>query len=138
MRKALQQYNNVSIESDIASASPYRITQMLFEGCLKFLRIAKQSIAQKNYERKAEYIAKSQAIISALAASVNKDVNAQLSDNLIDLYVFCEDKLIDASINMDESSVDVVIKIIGSIKSGWDAIPAEEVEKAEISRRNSF
>lgn len=136
MRRALQQYKAFNLEAEISSASPYRITQMLFEGCLRFLKQAQIAISNGDYEAKSVFISKSMSIISSLSATVDLSANEELGNNLISLYDYCLESLIEASLNMDVNKVEVVYKIIFDIKSGWDQIPAEEVLKSELLRRS--
>ncbi|MAC46814.1 MAG: flagellar export chaperone FliS [Oceanospirillum sp.] len=135
MRSALQQYKNVNLESDIESASPYRITQMLMEGCVRFLKQARFAMEKKDYEKKSYFISKSEAILLTLAGSLDRDKSPELHDNLSNLYAYAIDRLIEASVSMDVEVVDEVISIVGTIKAGWDAIPREEIEKAERLRQ---
>lgn len=131
MRKALQQYQNVNLESDIESASPYRITQMLLEGCLRFMKQARFAIEKRDYEKKSHFISKSEAIIATLAGSINRDVSPDLSDNLLKLYDFAIERMISASVEMSVEKLDDAIAVINEVKSGWDAIPREDVVKGE-------
>lgn len=137
MRSALQQYKNVNIESDINSASPYRITQLLMEGCIRFLKQAKFAIDKKDYEKKSYFISKSEAIVVTLAGSLNRDKSPELSDNLSALYMYSLDLLVDASVTMDGGKIEEVISIIEKIKSGWDSISEESIREAEFSRISS-
>lgn len=134
MRKALQQYQAVNLESDIESASPYRITQMLLEGCLRFMKQARFAIDKKDFEKKSHFISKSEAIVATLAASLDRDVSPELSDNLVRLYDFAIDRMVSASLEMDVAKLDEAIEIIAEIKTGWDAIPSDEIAKASAIR----
>lgn len=134
MRRALQQYQNFNLEAEVNSASPYRITQMLFEGCLRFLKQAKIAILNKDFEKKAIFISKAEAIIATLAATVDVSADEELGNNLKDLYDFCISSLLDASLNMDADKIVSVEKIISDIKAGWDQIPQEDVLRSEMMR----
>lgn len=134
MRKALQQYQNVNLESDIESASPYRITQMLLEGCIRFLKQARFAIEKEDYEKKSHFIAKSQAIIATLGGSVDKEAAPELSENLVRLYDFAIQRITDSAVDMDVGKLDEAIEIIAEIKAGWDSIPPEEIARAEAIR----
>lgn len=134
MRKALQQYQAVNLESDIASASPYRITQMLLEGCLRFMKQAQIAIQKNDIERKGTFIAKSQAIIVTLAGSMDREVSPELTDNLALLYDFALDQLLQASTEMDAQKIEGAIKVVKEIKEGWDAIPPASIAEAESRR----
>lgn len=137
MKKALQQYQAVNLESDINSASPYRITQMLLEGSLRFMKQAKFAIDKKDYEKKSHFISKAEAIVTTLAASLDRDTSPELADNLLRLYDFAIDRMVKASIDMDVVPLEEAIEIITEIKTGWDSIPQDEVKKADMIRASN-
>jgi len=134
MRKALNQYKSVSIESDIDSASPYRITQLLMEGAIRFLKQARFAIEKGDFEKKGYFIAKAEAIVMTLAGSIEREHGPELSDNLIGLYDFVLDQVVSASIDMDVEKIDVAVRVLSEIKAGWDAIPEEAIHQAEVMR----
>lgn len=134
MRKALQQYQNVNLESDINSASPYRITQMLMEGAIRYLKQAKFAIEKKDFEKKSDFISRAEAIIATLAGSLDEKQSPELAANLASLYDYAMRQLIDASVEMNVEKLDIAIGVISDIKSGWDSIPPEEIARAEAIR----
>ncbi len=134
MRKALQQYRTVNLESDIDSASPYRITQMLLEGCLRFMKQARFAMEKKDFEKKGHFISKAEAIVTTLGSSLEHDASPDLADNLVRLYDFALERMLAASVQMDVVLLDEAIEIIAEIKAGWDAIPKDAIEQAEAIR----
>lgn len=134
MNKAINQYKNVSVESGLEGASPYQITKKLLDGCMIFLKQAKVALINKDFEKKAFHISKAQAIITTLASSLQVDKSEEVAGNLLSLYDFCLTQLIEASAEMDVSKLEAVEKVMGEIKAGWDAIPQEEILKAEAMR----
>ncbi|MFA7521092.1 flagellar protein FliS, partial [Shewanella sp.] len=49
MRGSLQSYRKVSLESEIAVASPHRIIQMMFAGLLERLAQSRYAIEQRDF-----------------------------------------------------------------------------------------
>lgn len=137
MNKAINQYKNVSVESGLEGASPYQVTKKLLDGCMIFLKQAKVAIQNKDFEKKSFHISKAQAIITTLAASLQTDKNEEVSANLQALYDFCLNELILASSEMKVEKIESVEKVMGEIKSGWDAIPMDAVIEAEKMRSKS-
>ena len=136
MKRAINQYKNVSVESALEGASSYEITKKLFEGCLVFLKQAKIAIDKKDYEKKAFHISRSEAIITTLASSLDKSEDLEVAENLERLYDFCLNQLIEASIEMNSEKVLSAEYVMRQIKEGWESIPAEEVLKAELLRKS--
>lgn len=126
MRSALQSYRKVSIESEIAVASPHRIIQMMFDGALQRIAQSRYAIEKNDLANKGLYIGKAIGIINGLNNSLNMDAGGDIAQNLNDLYDFMLRRISEANINNDVEALDDVSDIIKTIKEGWDAIPSDK------------
>jgi flagellar secretion chaperone FliS len=122
---AMKQYQQVSVHSGIMDASPHRLVQMLMEGALEKIALAKGNMANNNIASKGENISKGIAIIGGLKSSLNKDLGGALAENLSDLYDYMANRLVVANLLNDESILDEVAGLMVEIKMGWDGIPDE-------------
>ena len=120
---AMKQYQQVSVHSGIMDASPHRLVQMLMEGALEKIALAKGNMANNNIANKGENIGKAIAIIGGLKSSLNKDVGGALAENLGHLYDYMANRLVVANLRNDESILDEIASLIVEIKMGWDGIP---------------
>ncbi|QDE31936.1 flagellar export chaperone FliS [Shewanella polaris] len=123
MRSSLQSYRKVSLESEIAVASPHRIIQMMFEGALQRIAQAKYAIQQKNAAQKGENIGKAVSIIAGLSGSLNMDAGSEISANLDSLYEYMLRRLSEANVANDVEMLEEVSALLRTIKEGWDTIP---------------
>ncbi|MPY24908.1 flagellar export chaperone FliS [Shewanella psychropiezotolerans] len=126
MRKSLQSYRKVSLESEISVASPHRVIQMMFEGALQRLAQSRYAIENNDLQNKGVYIGKAIGIVNGLNNSLNMDEGGDISSNLSDLYDFMLRRISEANINSDVQAIDDVCEILRTIKEGWDAIPVEQ------------
>ncbi|MDF0532970.1 flagellar export chaperone FliS [Shewanella sp. A32] len=126
MRGSLQSYRKVSLESEIAVASPHRVIQLMFNGALERLAQGRFAIEQNNLEAKGLYINKAIGIITGLKNSLNMDAGGDIAGNLDRLYDFSLRKISEANINNDPQALDDVSAILREIKEAWDAIPADK------------
>lgn len=127
--KGLKAYNSVGVNHQAATADPHRVIQMLLQGALDKMAYTKGAIERKDYAEKAKNITKSVAIVSALQAALDMKVNAEVTENLYDLYSFVIEHLTQASVDNDVQKLDESIYIIRQIKEGWDAIPMSAREE---------
>ncbi|WP_351075278.1 flagellar export chaperone FliS [Shewanella sp. CAL98-MNA-CIBAN-0140] len=125
MRSSLRSYRKVSLESEIAVASPHRIIQMMFEGALQRIAQAKYAIQQKNHAQKGENIGKAISIIAGLSGSLNMDAGTEISANLDSLYEYMLRRLSEANVANDVDMLEEVSALLRTIKEGWDAIPQD-------------
>lgn len=122
---SIAHYKDVSLSSDINSASPHRLIQMLYEGALSKLAEAKGAIERKEHEKRSQLISKAIAITLELSRSLDQEKGGELSDNLNDLYHYMRTQLMEANAENDLAKIDEVITMIVELKTAWDRIPVE-------------
>ncbi len=120
---AVKQYQQVSVHSGIMGASPHRLVQMLMEGALEKIALAKGHMANNNIANKGENISKAIAIVGGLQSSLNKDEGGEIAENLSNLYDYMSSRLVIANLYNDEAILDEVAGLMVEIKMGWDGIP---------------
>lgn len=121
----MQSYRKVSVDSNLAVATPHRIIQMLLAGALERLVQAKLAIANGDITNRGVLIGKTMGIINGLNGSLNMDAGAEVAGNLNQLYDYMLRRLSEANINNDPQAIDDVVSILKTIKEGWDAIPQD-------------
>jgi flagellar protein FliS len=122
---AMQQYRQNHVQGGVEGASPHRLVQMLMEGALEKIIAAKGFMANKDIAKKGEQISWAISIIDSLRSCLNVEVGGEFARNLMDLYNYMEQRLLEANIKDDPTLLDEVAKLMLQIKSGWDAIPQE-------------
>jgi flagellar secretion chaperone FliS len=120
---AMNQYKQVGVHSAVMDATPHRLVQMLMEGVLEKVALAKGNIARNEVAKKGENISKAITIIGGLQASLNKEAGGELSENLSNLYDYIARRLVMANIRSDQQILDEIANLISEVKAGWDAIP---------------
>lgn len=119
---AAQRYSNVKVQSSVEDASPHRLIQMLFEGALERIAQAKGAMLQKQIARKGELIGKAVAIVGGLQGSLNDSEGGRLASNLDSLYDYVIRRLIQANHENKAEYLDECGRLLGEIKTAWDAI----------------
>lgn len=64
-------------KNSIETATPAELTLMLYEGCLKFIRIAKHAIQKEDAETRNLNLKKAQNIIQELNVTLNRSMTYQ-------------------------------------------------------------
>jgi len=100
------------------SASPERLLLMLLEGAIKFVKLARKAIEEKDIEEANLYLTKAQDIIAELNQSL--DMSFDISENLAGIYDFLYRQLVDANIKKDAEALDVVESMLAELKSTWE------------------
>lgn len=124
-RAALKQYKQVNAHSMVESASPHRLIQMLMEGALEKIGIARLHMTDGNIGPKCEHVTWAISIIDGLRVSLDKDKGGEIAQNLEDLYDYMTRRLMEANLHNDPAILDEVADLLSQIKEGWDAIAPE-------------
>jgi len=124
-KKALEGYGRGAIESEVLSASPHRIIQMLLNGALEKIATAKGCIQRQDSVGKLRQISWAINIINGLRASLDAEKGGDISANLDSLYEYICNKLHEASMENNVQYLDEVTELLSEVKAGWDGIPPE-------------
>ena len=122
VRSALDQYSRNAVQTGVESASPHRLIQMLMEGALGKIAAAKGNMERGNIQAKGDQIGSAIAILDGLKSSLDKEKGGEIAQNLEDLYIYMERRLIEAHSHNDTAILDEVSDLLRQIKEAWDAI----------------
>ena len=136
-KKGIQAYQKDSIKSDLASADPHRIIQLLMQGALEKLALGKGCIDRGDWEGKAKALTRAIEIINALRDALDRDANPELVDNLESLYDYMVLRINEASVNKDSAIIDQVMGLILQIKSAWDQISEMDKQDAYSDKEDA-
>ena len=110
-------------------ATPHRLVQMLMEGALDKIAIAKGAVERHDIELRQHNITWAVSIIDALRASLDFEKGGAIAANLESLYRYSNRQLIEANLQDDTSKLDEVTSLLKELKQGWDAMP-DEIKQA--------
>lgn len=129
----LNAYNKVGAQSKMENASPHRIIQMLLEGALEKIAIAKGHVQRKQTGDAGSHISWAISIIDGLRMSLDKSVESDITTNLDNLYDYMGRRLLEANKEQSVAYLDEVSELLKTIQSAWDQIP-EEAKNAHQQR----
>lgn len=109
-------------ETSTTTQSKGRLIVMLYEGAIKFMKLAIKEMEAKNYEAKGRYINKAQNIINELNIMLDMDAGGEIAANLRKLYSFMNNNLSQANTKCDPQMVREVIALMEELNQGWKAI----------------
>ncbi|GAA6134806.1 flagellar export chaperone FliS [Oceaniserpentilla sp. 4NH20-0058] len=122
--KGAKEYSQVSLQTEVMEADPHKLIQLLLEGALTRLSMAKNYIEKKDFAAKNEKIGRAIDIICALQESLDHERGGEISANLERLYDYMSRRLFEANSNNDAEIINEVMGLLSEIKSGWEGIRA--------------
>lgn len=122
---AAKRYKQVGTQTEAMDAGPHRLVQMLMEGALAKIAVAKEHMVRGAIPQKAQHIQWAVSIIGALQDALDTEGGGQAANNLDALYEYMQMQLFKANLHDDPNLLDEVTELLVTIKSGWDAMPQE-------------
>jgi len=109
-------------ETAVTTQSKGRLIVLLYEGAIKFMKLAIKELEVGNYEAKGRYINKAQDIITELNSVLNLEAGGEIATNLRKLYCFMTTRLSEANSKCDPAMIQEVITIMEELNQGWKTI----------------
>jgi flagellar protein FliS len=119
---AARAYQSLGAEAAVGYATPHQLIQMLFAGAMDRIAAAKGQMERKDYAAKGALLSKALALVGELRACLNREQGGEIAANLDALYDYLQRLLAEASASNETARLDEAIRLLGQIKSGWDAI----------------
>ncbi|MBR7887450.1 flagellar export chaperone FliS [Marinomonas sp. A79] len=135
--KGIQAYRKDSLKSDLASADPHRVIQLLMQGALEKLALGKGCIERGDFAGKADSLTRAVQIINGLRDALDRDANPELVDNLESLYDYMVVQITEASVSKDTKVIDHVMALILQIKGAWDKISPADKQMAYANQNEA-
>ncbi len=105
--------------------SPYKLTEMLYEGILRFCSQAKKAMEQKDMEKKVYFINRATAIYVELISTLDMKAG-QIAHYLNGLYDYQITLLTQANIENSTQKIDEAINVASVLLEAWKEETARE------------
>jgi flagellar protein FliS len=106
----------------VATQSKERLIILLYEGAIKFMKLAIRELEARNYEAKGQYLNRAQNIINELNAVLDMENGGEIATNLRNLYLFMSNRLSEANIKRSPEMIREVITLAEELNESWKAI----------------
>lgn len=120
----IQQRNaqNIYKQNQILNASPKKLVVLLYDGCIKNMKLAEISIEEGKLEAANNALIKAQDIIAELAGTLSFDQGGEIAKNLESIYDYVKTKLIEANRTKDVAAIQQASKMMEELREAWAEI----------------
>lgn len=122
MNKPIDTYKQVKTSQEV---SQYRAVQMLLDGAIERVRLARQAQVEGNSEIRGMAVGNTISILGVLQASLDRELGGEIADNLDTLYDYMTRRLAGVSIEREASSLDEVEQLLLQLSEAWAGIEGE-------------
>lgn len=109
---------NVYKNNSVNYASKDQLLLMLVDGAVKFARISRQAIIDKDVKKAHTNLMKTQEIFVELMVSLNME-QAEWTNDLMQIYAFIKEKLVEVNMKKDIKIMDEILPLIEEVRDLW-------------------
>ncbi|WP_346877354.1 MULTISPECIES: flagellar export chaperone FliS [unclassified Clostridium] len=119
---------NAYKSNSVNYASKEQLLLMLLDGAVKFAKMARQAILDKDVKGSHENLVKTQDIFTELMITLDQNAG-EWAVNMYKIYEFIKERLFQANIKKDVKIIDEVMPLIEEVRNTWQE--AYEVSKGK-------
>ena len=121
--RAAESYGSVQVVTGVATANNVQLIQMLFDGLIESLAMAKGHIQNHAIEEKSKAISRAGRIVVGLQGALDFERGGELARNLNDLYAYVTRRLFHINAHNDLEALDEVTVLMKDISQAWQSLP---------------
>ena len=122
-------YTAVSLDSQIAGATPHQLIVLLYDGAINAMRRAEIYFQSGNIARRGEMISRAINIIdNGLRAGLDHEKGGQIAAELESLYEYISRTLLEANLNKSGETLPHLISLMTEMQETWQAINPENTQ----------
>ena len=110
-------YARVGVETSVNSASAHKLIELLFNGFMDAVTLARGAMRAKQIEAKGNAIGRASRIVEE-----GLKAGGRLAEDLDALYAYVALRLLQANLRNDEDALDECVRLIGPLRDAWVAI----------------
>lgn len=128
-------YRSIGLEGDIATASPFRLVQIIMERILEQVTLARRAMMSNDPATKGSAIGTAISLLDELRSSLDENKDPELANRLKSLYRYMSQRLLESNVLNDADGLDEVHKLMAQIKSSWDEIPSALEQQGDLRQQ---
>lgn len=121
--KAMEDYRQGSRASQAMVADKVELIQMLFDGLLESMVMARGHIERGAIEEKIKSLARAGRIVVGLQTGLDLSRGGDLARNLHELYDYVSRRLVHVNAYNDLGVLQELLSLIGDISQAWRDVP---------------
>jgi flagellar secretion chaperone FliS len=106
--------------ASVQSASKEQLLLMLFDGAIRFLKVARKAMDTNDTKSSHEHLLKTQKILTELMATLDMKAGGEPAQNLMALYEYYYYRLVQANLKKDGAMVDEVTEHLVNWRNTWE------------------
>jgi flagellar protein FliS len=115
-------YRDAYLESEVLSASPIQLVEILYRAAIESTTKAIAAIESHDIAERSRQINRVQAVVSELSQSLDHSNGGSLSTDLAELYDYMQRRLAQANIEQQAAPLHDVQTLLTTLLEAWSGI----------------
>ncbi|MDJ0847883.1 MAG: flagellar export chaperone FliS [Myxococcota bacterium] len=107
---------------DVLTESPQGLVVKLYEAALRHCRAAETHHREGRIAQRGSAISRALAIVAELRCALNHDEGGEIARNLDSLYVFVNDRLLEAHVARRPEAIGEARQILAELHGAWTEV----------------
>jgi len=125
-------------KTNVTTSDPVRLVILCYEGAIDSLKLAKQKMKEKDYEKKEKAIINAKNIIDELFCSLDFERGGAIATNLSSLYNYMIRRILHGDVNRDMGAIDEVIGMLNELLFAWREVASKPESQVQSARENLY
>lgn len=118
-------------DTEILTANQGKLIVMLYDGAIRFLKVAASNMEPRTYDIANSNIIRAQDIVTELMVSLNMEEGGEVAQNLLSLYAYMKKRLLEGNIQKDSAIIEEVQHLLENLKDAWEQAARTNPPKAQ-------
>jgi flagellar protein FliS len=105
--------------SRVETASPIQIVVALYDGAIRFLRVAEEAMGRKDHAAKGHALQRAHAVVTELTATLDHAAAPELCAQLEQLYLFVLERIGTSNLRADPSLAAEARRVLEQLRGAW-------------------
>ena len=120
-----------------AESNPLHQTVMLYDGAIKFLRLAAADIDSREIPQKAEHVNRALDILNYLQSILDFEKGGAVAETLDKMYTLVSMKVLRASAALDAGQMRQAAELLAPVRESWNTIAQSAQNQAPAASATS-
>jgi flagellar protein FliS len=112
-------HNHEYVDNEVLNIQPLELVCLLYSKAIEKLNQARVHLAARRIHERSEAIGRAMEIIAELQGSLNAEAGGEIAGNLERLYVYVQEKLVEANTQQTQPPLTESIRLLTTLHEGW-------------------
>ena len=119
--------------TEVSTADQKKLIILLYDGAIRFMKIAIDNMSPKKYDIVNTNIIKTQDIITELMMALDMNLGGEVASNLFNIYAYIKKRLLEANVEKNSKILLECTKHLTELREAWSQVNfTSEMGKREI------